>query len=99
MASSMQRRIQRLEEQAQQKYGKKEQAGLGRAAAELCVKIVYMDQDLSHEEREARIQEYMRPKPAPSPERRQKYQEMVDATVNFDDEAFYKAKAELDAMD
>jgi hypothetical protein len=58
-----------------------------------------MNQDLLSEEREAKIQEYMRPKPTPSPERRQKYQEMVDAVVNFDDEAFYKAKAELDAMD
>ncbi|MFO7875342.1 MAG: hypothetical protein R6U55_02010 [Desulfovermiculus sp.] len=53
--AGMQRRIQRLEEQTQQKN--RDQGGFSRASATLLVVILHMNEDLSSEEREAKIQE------------------------------------------
>ncbi|MGM0539829.1 MAG: hypothetical protein ACQERT_11565 [Thermodesulfobacteriota bacterium] len=100
MASSMQRRIQQLEEQAH-KGGNEKSGGLSRAAATLVVDITHMDEDLSSDEREAAIQEQMKPKPGPppSPEWLQKLKEVVQSMVSDDGKPFDQAMAELRALD
>ena len=97
-SSSMQRRIQRLEKQAQQKS--RDQGGFSRASATLLVDILHMNEDLSSEEREAAIQEQMefKPGPPPSPEWKQKVKEVVYCMTHDDGKPFQQAMAELKAM-
>lgn len=79
--ANIQRRIQRLEEQTP-KGGTENSEGLSRAMAELCFRVIHKDEDFSPEEREVKIQEYMKPKAGPNPGLSKKARKMLDKILN-----------------